>query len=241
MPKLEKYEKTLDYSYALGLFPCMEALNKAPQLVKRVILCSDISSEALRTIENAAQKYNIRLEYADKLIKTISQKQNCFAAAVFEKKEPELDAKKNHIVLHNISDKGNLGTILRSALGFGFLDIAIISPACDKFDPQVIRASMGAMFSMRVRDFSSFEEYESGYKNRAFYPLMLDSSRDIGSVSKDSPTPFSLILGNEGSGLPSKFKHIGQAVIIPHSRDIDSLNLSIAASIAMYLFAKYNK
>lgn len=240
MPKLEKYEKKLDYSYALGLFPCMEAINKAPELVKRIVLNSEISSDALKTIENAAIKHSIRLEYADKLIKTISQKSNCFAAAVFEKNEPELDNKRNHIVLHNISDKGNLGTILRSALGFGFLDIAIIAPACDKFDPQVIRASMGAMFSMRVRDFASFEEYEDIYGERKLYPLMLDSSKSIESVLDEGEKPFSLILGNEGSGLPSEFKHKGQPIIIPHSTSIDSLNLSIAASIAMYLFSRHN-
>lgn len=47
-----------------------------------------------------------------------------------------------HVVLHNPSDVGNVGTILRSALGFGFRDVAIIRPGVDPFDPRVLRASM---------------------------------------------------------------------------------------------------
>ena len=50
--------------------------------------------------------------------------------------------------------------------------------------------------------------------------------------------PYALIMGNEGSGLPENFASLGQAVRIPHSGSIDSLNLSIAAGIGMYVFAR---
>ena len=55
---------------------------------------------------------------------------------------------------------------------------------------------------------------------------------------RNKKTPFALIMGNEGSGLPAEFAQMGQAVRIPHSHDIDSLNLSIAAAIGMYAFAQ---
>lgn len=64
-----------------------------------------------------------------------------------------------HVVLHHISDAGNLGTILRSALGFGYKDIAIIRPATDPFDPHTVRASMGAIFSLRIREYETMDEY----------------------------------------------------------------------------------
>jgi len=47
-----------------------------------------------------------------------------------------------------------------------------------------------------------------------------------------------LIFGNEGAGLPAEFSQLGQPVRIPHSNDIDSLNLSVAAAIGMYAFRK---
>ncbi len=74
----------------------------------------------------------------------VSGKENCFAAAVVTKEgdAPRANAPR-HLVLHQPSDAGNAGTILRTALGFGFQDIAIIPPAVDIYDPRVIRASMG--------------------------------------------------------------------------------------------------
>ena len=55
-----------------------------------------------------------------------------------------LSGASNHIVLVNPSDMGNLGTIIRTAVGFGFTDIGIISPAVDAYNPKVIRGSMGS-------------------------------------------------------------------------------------------------
>ena len=60
----------------------------------------------------------------------------------------------------------------------------------------------------------------------------------LDEASEEPRTPFSLIMGNEGSGLPPEFAHMGQAVRIPHSDEIDSLNLSVAAAIGMYVFAE---
>lgn len=56
----------------------------------------------------------------------------------------------NHVVLVNPSNAGNLGTIIRSCIGFGVEDIAIILPAVDLFDPKTIRASMGAKAKIRI-------------------------------------------------------------------------------------------
>lgn len=240
MPKLEKYHKALDYSYAPGLFPCMEALTKQTKFVSKVLISERIDTKPLQMIQEAIEGTSIRIEKADRVLQTLSGKENCFAAAIFKKHETLLRDDTNHIVLHSISDKGNLGTILRTALGFSFLDIAIIAPACDPFDPQVIRASMGAFFSARVKQFKSFEEYENNHNNRQLYPLMLGGSVHIEEAVKAAIQPFSLIMGNEGSGLPEFFSKKGIALRIPHSNKIDSLNLSIASSIAMYLFSKFN-
>ena len=61
---------------------------------------------------------------------------------------------------------------------------------------------------------------------------MLDAKRSLHQVKPQGK--FSLIFGNEATGLPAEFASIGTSVIIPHSDRIDSLNLPIAASIAMY-------
>ena len=178
----------------------------------------------------------VRVEVADKALSRISGKENCFAAAVVEKRYEELKPGR-HVVLHHISDAGNLGTVLRTALGFGYRDIAVIRPAADGYDPRVIRASMGAIFSLRVKEYDDFDAYRREFPGQMLYPFMLDGSVMLEeAVQSLPPYESSLIFGNEGAGLPALFAQMGKPVRIPHSGDIDSLNLSIAAAIGMYAF-----
>ena len=236
MPSLESYSRNLPYSYALGLFPASELMRKRPELAKRLLVSSKAeNSEGLQALRALCDKHHVREENADRVLSRVSGKDNCFAAIVFDKFQGEL-TQGNHLVLHHPSDKGNLGTMLRTALGFGYTDIAIIRPAADVFDPHVVRASMGAIFGLNVRYYDSFEEYRMEFPAHALYPFMLDASVPLSEGVRNKKTPFALIMGNEGSGLPAEFAQMGQAVRIPHSNDIDSLNLSIAAAIGMYAF-----
>ena len=95
---------------------------------------------------------------------------------------------------------------------------------------------MGAMFRLRVCEFDSFKDYETAFPGRRIYPFMLDGASDLDKVAPDAPVNHSLVFGNEARGLDASFKTKGQSVIIPQSRELDSLNLSVAASIAMYAF-----
>jgi TrmH family RNA methyltransferase len=61
---------------------------------------------------------------------------------------------------------------------------------------------------------------------------MLDGGKDIREI--EFKEPFSIIQGNESRGLDSSFKDIGQSVFIPHTKDIDSLNLAVATSIGLW-------
>ena len=236
MPSLESYTRNLPYSYALGLFPASELMRKRPELAKRLLVSSKAeNSEGLQALRELCLKHHVREENADRVLSRISGKDNCFAAVVFDKFQGEL-TNGNHLVLHHPSDKGNLGTMLRTALGFGYTDIAIIRPAADAFDPHVVRASMGAIFGLNVRYYDDFADYLREFPEHALYPFMLDASVPLSEGVRQKKEPFALIMGNEGSGLPAEFAQMGQAVRIPHSGEIDSLNLSIAAAIGMYIF-----
>lgn len=238
MPSLEAYSRDLPYSYALGLFPASELMRKRPHVAKRLLVASRAEeSEGLRALRALCAQQHVREENADRVLARISGKENCFAAIVFDKFEGELSAQGNHLVLHHPSDKGNLGTMLRTALGFGYRDIAIIRPAADAFDPHVVRASMGAIFGLNVRYYDDFDAYRAQYPSHMLYPFMLDASVPLEQAAAQKKTPYALIMGNEGSGLPAEFAAMGQPVRIAHNHEIDSLNLSIAAAIGMYTFA----
>ena len=239
MPSLSAYKSDLDYSYAPGIFPSMECLMHRPEITRRVLIHSSAAGrEGTDRLRALAEKAGVRVEEADRVLARISGKENCYAAAVFEKFEDAPDPDKPHVVLHNPGDSGNVGTILRTALGLGIEDVALVRPCADVFDPKTVRASMGAMFRLRIRVYDGFEEYREKYAERKLYPFMLDASVPLQEAVKEKPEVWTLVFGNEGRGLPAEFAQMGQAVRIESNEKVDSLNLGIAAAIGMYEFVK---
>ena len=237
MPKLEVYSRMLPYSYALGLFPSLTLISARPELAQRLLLHPDgMGNEGVEKLRALCSEIGVREEEAGRVLRRESKKDNCYAGIVFEKRESDLDADRNHAVLCQISDGGNLGTALRSLLGFGYEDVALVRPCVDAFDPHVVRASMGAFFRLRLRTFDAFDAYRALYPERTLYPFMLDGARPLDDVARAARAPFSLVFGNEQSGLPAVFQTYGQSVFIPQSDKIDSLNLSVAVSIGAYAF-----
>ena len=154
---------------------------------------------------------------------------------VFKKYILKTNNSSNHVLLVNPSDMGNLGTIIRVMLGFGYKDLILITPCVDYFDPRVIRASMGSIFSMNIQEYSSFEEYKETTQN-TMYPFMLQAKTTLQSLNTKK-TPHTLIFGTEASGLDEKFLKIGTPIKIAQTNKIDSFNLSMAVGIALYEFS----
>lgn len=241
MPPLKPYSSELHYSYAPGVFPSLQLMQNAPERALRLLLSEKAQGEGIDKLRDLCRAHHVREEVADKALSRISGKQNCFAAVVFQKWQGDLQPNRPHVVLHHPMDEGNLGTIQRTLLGLGIEDIAIIRPAADVFDPKVVRATMGAVFSLRVKQYEAFESYRAEHPHHALYPFMLDGSVMLEEATAQVQSPFSLVFGNEGSGLPAVFAEYGQAVRIPHSDKIDSLNLSIAVGIGAYAFVHASK
>lgn len=229
------YKKDARFSYALGAFPSLELLQKKPFLVEYVLIHSSfLNRPSAEKIIGLCETNQIPWGQQDKHFARLSPKENCFVIARFRKEETNLTATAPHLVLVHPSDMGNLGSILRSALGFDFLNIAVVTPAADLFDPKVIRGSMGALFSLKVQRFTDFATYRTQYPNHSCYPFMLKGAIPLQDFQWPESAPPALIFGNEATGLTDDFLEIGVPLVIPHSREIDSLNLSIAVSIGIY-------
>lgn len=238
MPALRPYASDLPYSYAPGVFPSLALMQAAPQRARRLLLSERAEGDGVDKLRALCREHRVREEIADKALQRVSGKHNCFAAVVFEKWQGALAADRPHVVLHHPMDEGNLGTIQRTLLGFGLRDIAIIRPAADPFDPKVVRATMGAIFSLDIRQYDDFESYRAEHPAHALYPFMLDGSALLDDVAPDARAPYALVFGNEGSGLPPDFAALGRAVRIPHADAIDSLNLAVAVAIGAYAFTR---
>ncbi len=230
------YKKSDDTSYTLGVFPTIELLKTRPEQVVRVVVHSSIEqNKGYPLIQELCQKHHIHIDVHDKTIDKLSPKNNCFAIGIFKKYESPVQ-EDNHVVLVNPMDMGNMGTIMRTMLGFGYHQLVIVRPAVDIYDPKVIRASMGAIFHLNIEYYEDFETYYQKYSSHEFYPLMLKGAKNIHRV--ESHHTYSLIFGNESSGLDDEYLNYGQSVFIPHSEDIDSLNLSMALGLTLFHFSK---
>ena len=228
--KYEKYKSSLPYSYTLGITLTIELLKKHPEDVLDIYYHSSFNGEGKDIVDSICRKIGIEPIDNDKIFNILASKENVYCIGVFKKFASPIEKDANHIVLVNPSNAGNLGTIIRTSCGFNLNNLVIIKPAVDIFDPKTIRASMGAIFNINFSLFDSFEDYAKD-SNHHFYPFMLKARAKL----KDTKfvSPFSLIFGNEATGLPDSFLTY-DSVIIPHAKTIDSLNLPIAVSIAIY-------
>lgn len=237
MPKLEPYSRKLNYSYALGVFPSLMLMEAQPQRALRLLLHPEgLKNEGVVKLRRMCAERGVREEMAERVLRRESRKDNCFAALVFEKFDSDLDPAACHAVLCQISDSGNLGTALRSLLGFGIRDVALIRPCVDVFEPHALRSSMGAFYKLRVHTYDAFADYSAAHPDRPLFPFMLDGAVPLNQAARSARPPFTLVFGNEQTGLPPEFARMGQSVMIPQSDEIDSLNLAVAVSVGSYVF-----
>ncbi len=234
MESIKPYKKAYDYSYTLGAFPTYELLKTKPEIVEEVYVHSSYTD--YQELAALCNENHISLKINDKIIDKLSDKENIYVIGVFRKFDCVPEGDRPHVVLVNPGNMGNMGTILRTAVGFGIKDVIIISPGVDIFNPKVVRSSMGALFRLRHKYFESFEEYRALYPKHEVFTFMLDGDLTLTIDNCPKPRLYTLVFGNEATGLDASYKSVGTSVIIPQSDEVDSLNLTIAAGIGMYLF-----
>lgn len=234
--KIEKYNKDKEYSFTFGAFPTFELIKNKPQNVMCVLLHSKLKvTEDIEKLLKICKEQHIEVKQDDKTINKIADKENCFVVGVFKKFNGHFKQNK-HIVLVNPSDMGNMGTIMRTMLGFDIKDLIVVRPCVDVFNPKVVRASMGAIFSLNVVEFDSVGEYLKTSQNKKYF-FMLNGTKELGKF-KNPNSQYDLVFGNEASGLPDFLIDVDESVVIKHSKNIDSLNLPISVAMAIYEFTK---
>ena len=144
-------------------------------------------------------------------------------------KEKEITSNKV-LYLDDVSDPGNLGTIFRTAVAFGFNDVILSNNCCSIYNEKALQSSQGAIFRLNiVNDIKLSDLKKNGYQILA--------TEIKGSVSLDSiqkPDKFVLVLGNEAHGVSQEILDQSDKRIRIDIDNIESLNVAIAGAIAMY-------
>ena len=154
-------------------------------------------------------------------------------AVVYKKKEVEEIGEKV-LLLDNIQDPGNLGTIIRSAVAFNIDTIILSNDTVDLYNPKVVRATQGMMFHVNIlrRDSIKIINYlkDNDYK---IVGTKVTNGHDVREASIYSH--FVLIIGNEGRGISRDIDSLcDEYLYIRMSDKCESLNASVAASILLY-------
>lgn len=143
---------------------------------------------------------------------------------------------KRILMLSDLQDPGNLGTILRSACAFG-TDSLILAGACaDVYGPKALRASMGAAFrirQLRIPDTSDAVLAVKARGRRVLATALSPESVPVTDLQLSADDVF--LIGNEGNGLSRAILTLcDRSVILPMSGPMESLNAGVAASICLW-------
>lgn len=143
------------------------------------------------------------------------------------------------LILDDISDPGNMGTIIRSANAFN-IDTIILSPnSVDIYNDKVLRASQGMIFNMNII-YDDLEDIIPKLKNDNYLILGTDvtSGNDVRGIHADR---FALVMGNEGRGVREEIKSLcDKNLYIKMNKNCESLNVGVATSILLYELDRSN-
>jgi len=142
---------------------------------------------------------------------------------------------KRYLLLDRLQDPGNVGTIMRTALAFGY-DQIIMSPDCvDLYNDKVVRSTQGALFQMDVYVLELNKAIEKLHEQDvSVYGTCLQNASSIEMYQAKDKMAF--VMGNEGQGVSQDVLDICDHLLYIPIQSVESLNVGIAAAITMYHF-----
>ncbi|MDO4595023.1 MAG: RNA methyltransferase [Tissierellia bacterium] len=182
--------------------------------------------------ENFDKDYGFKqIKLKDNLFKKLSELKNPegIMARVEFNTQKQISSDKI-LILDNINDPGNIGTIIRSAEAFGFKDIILYNNCVDIYNQKSLRASMGSIFRVNIISYG----LEEIMKLKEEY-VILASVMDGLDYRKFNYKKCALVVGNEANGISNQLLNISDYKIkISMIGDNESLNAAIAASVLMH-------
>lgn len=211
--------------------------------IKKIIICEDTT----RTYEIPT---NIMLEIAkyeciyvtDKIFNSITQVTNPQGImAIIEKNNEKQSINYSEdiiVVLDDVQDPGNLGTILRTVDSIGLKQIVVSKGTADAFNPKVVRSTMGAIFRLNIIEVEDLKQTIKEMKKHHF-KLMVTSLQTKNMIYDIDFNKKIIVIGNESNGVSKEIQEMAdEKAIIPMLGKTESLNASVAAGIVMYEYVR---
>lgn len=204
---------------------------KANIEIEKIFLTEELSS----AFDIAQDKQYICNEAVLKKISTTDT--FCPVIAVAKQKASDIKEIKNTenpfiILLEDIKDAGNLGTIIRTSIAFGATGIVLTGEPIDIYNPKVVRASVGNLWKMPIIKLQN-KELKETFKEYEFFATVVQNASS--SADADFSKPSVLMFGSEAKGLSKELvKLADKKITIPMQKNVESLNLSISVGALCY-------
>jgi TrmH family RNA methyltransferase len=234
----------------------IEGIECIKQAINSKIEITRIIVNDIKTLSNWGKKIieenkDVKIiEMSNKLYNELTDKTNpsemLITAKIKENTINDIQKENPFIILFDRpSDHGNLGSIIRSVNAFNADGLFIIGHGVDVYEPKVIRASMGSIFFTKIVTIESVEiliEYIKTQKMKNNMEIIgTDSTGNVSIKDYKIKRPVMVIIGNEAKGMSIKLKEICDKILrIPMEGNVNSLNVSCAASIIMWEIYKGN-
>ncbi len=171
------------------------------------------------------------------LINKISSVETPQTVMALCKKKEESEELGNHILLvDDVQDPGNLGTIIRSAVAFNIDTIVLSNNTVDLYNPKTIRSTQGMFFHINVirRDIKDVIE-RIKEESIPVYGTLVEHGSDVRELNNSDKERFALVVGNEGNGVRKEITDMcDKNLYIKMNSDVESLNVGVATSILLY-------
>jgi TrmH family RNA methyltransferase len=159
--------------------------------------------------------------------------------AVCRKNEAKKEFGERILFLDGVQDPGNVGTLLRTALAFGFYDVILGPGSASIYSSKVLLASQGAIFALHALEVKDgVIALLSSLKEAGYHLLATDLKAAVAPEEIPSFDKEVLILGNEARGVSGTVLSLAESSIRIPMSGIDSLNVGVAGGILMYCFKK---
>ena len=164
-------------------------------------------------------------------LSTLGTSLSCLAVIDLPRSSHAIDFEADTLILDGIQDPGNVGTLLRSAAAANIRQIVCTAGTASLWSPRVLRAGMGAHFSLHIYEQVELERILEKFR----IPVFATSSHEATSLyEQDLVEPCVWILGNEGQGVSDFALTHAKAITIPQPGGQESLNVAVAGSICLF-------
>ena len=211
--------------------------------IKQIIVCEDTTRtyEIPTHIMLEIAKYEC-ISVSDKIFNIITQVTNPQGImAIIEKnaQNAKIDYTQDIIVvLDDVQDPGNLGTILRTVDSIGLNQIIVSKGTADAFNSKVVRSTMGAIFRIKIIEVENLAQAIKEMRKHHF-KLMVTSLQTKNSIYDIDFYKKIIVIGNEANGVSKEIQDMAdEKAKIPMLGRTESLNASVAAGVVMYEYVR---